>query len=345
MRLLDHVAQCPVPLLVRQNCGDVWRLTSAGDFSQAVAHCPLRFVLTDELVRVCIDLAYSEGDELSGYLDLIHLPAERLWVEWSEQACREALQRVIPECVHLDGRDAVRSGVLICAERDGRSGSLRTFFLTGAEPNEPLVAALETRLDLDGNGARGPLETVMKGGVVGVCDSHSEHLRDLLRCASFRLDPAWRRYYASVVSNPVLGAQVARLLISSVAFDIPMLLALFLLMTVRADLARKAVRPERLNRKRARFGQPPLLEHVEVSTRLFVQAAYRDSKKPSIARKGPRFHHVRGHIVRRRTATYWRAPHWRGHLRLGQVRSRTVELCLNQAGGLTIPKERFMNGD
>lgn len=329
MRLLDHVAQSTVPLLVRQNCGDVWRLTSAGDFSQAVAHCPLRFVLSDELVRVCIELAYSEGDELSGCLDLMHLPAERLWVEWSEAARREALRRVIPECVHADGRHIERSGVLICAERSGRAGSLRTFFRAGIEPGEPMVAALETLLDLDGSGALAPPETMLKGGVVGVSDPQNEHLTHLLRCARFRLDSAWQRYYARAVSNPVLGAQVVRLLISSVAFDVPLLLALFLLMTIRADLVQTAVNPERLNRKRARFGRPPLLEHVEVSTPLFVQAAYRDTEKRTVARHGPRFHHVRGHIVRRGNTVYWRGPHWRGHLRLGRVRSRTVELQLN----------------
>jgi hypothetical protein len=329
LRLLDHVAQCTDPFLVRQSCGDVWRLTSAGDFSQAVAHCPLRFVLSDELVRICIELAYSEGDELSGCLDLVHLPAERLWLEWSEPARSEALRRVIPECTDVDGRGVERSGVLISAERSGRSGSLRTFFLTGVEQSEPVVAALETLLDLDRRGAPGPLETCLKGGVVGVCDPQNAQLNDLLRCARFRLDSAWQHYYASVLSSPVLGAQVVRLLIASVAFDIPMLLALFLLMTIRADLVRRAVNPERLNRKRARSGRPPLLEHVEVSTPLLVQAAYRDTETPAIARSGPRFHHVRGHIVRRRNTVYWRGPHWRGHLRLGQVRSRTVELRLN----------------
>jgi hypothetical protein len=329
LRLLDHVAQCTVPLLVRQNGGDVWRLTSAGDFSQAVAHCPLRFVLTDELVRVCIELAYSEGDELSGCMDLVRLPAEQVWVEWSERARREALRRVIPECAHPDGRNVERSGVLIGAERSGRSGSLRTFFLTDGEPSEPVVAALETLLDLDGSGAPGTFETVLKGAAVGVCDAQNEHLNDLLQCARFRLDSVWQRYYASVVLNPVLGAQVARLLISSVAFDIPMLLALFLLMAIRADLVQRVVSSERLNRKRARFGRPQLLEHVEVSTPLFVQAACREAGKPAIARSGPRFHHVRGHIVRRRSTVYWRGPHWRGHLRLGQVRTRTVELRVN----------------
>jgi hypothetical protein len=119
---------------------------------------------------------------------------------------------------------------------------------------------------------------------------------------------------------------MTRDLVSSVALDIPMLLALFLLITVRADLVRTTVNFERLNRKRATVGRPPLLEHVEVSTPLLVRAAYRKAEHPIAMRSGPRFHHVRGHIVRRRSAVYWRGPHWRGHLRLGQVRSRTVEL-------------------
>jgi hypothetical protein len=195
-----------------------------------------------------------------------------------------------------------------------------------------MAAALETLLELDGSSAAGPPETPLKGGAVSVWDPENECVNDLLRCARFRLDSAWQRYYGSVLSDPldpVQGARVTRLLISSVALDIPMLLALFLLMTVRADLVQTAVNPERLNRKRARFGRAPLLEHVEVSTPLLVRAAYRNAEHPIAARSGPRFHHVRGHIVRRGNAVYWRGPHWRGHLRLGQVRSRTVELRLH----------------
>ncbi len=230
MRLLDHIAQCTDPFLVRQNCGDIWRLTGAADFSAALARCPLRYVLADELVRACVELAYSEGDALSGCLDLVHLPAERLWVEWSEPARREALGCVFPQWVPPDDTGLERSGVLICAARGGRSGSLRTFFLPSLQPREPMAAALETLLELDGGGAAGPPEALLKGGAVSVCDPQNGCVNELLRCARFRLDSAWRRYYGSVLSDPldpVQGARVTRLLISSVALDIPMLLALF----------------------------------------------------------------------------------------------------------------------
>jgi hypothetical protein len=40
---------------------------------------------------------------------------------------------------------------------------------------------------------------------------------------------------------------------------------------------------------------------------------------------------VRGHIVRRGAAVFWRCPHLRGSARLGQVRSRTVMLTFGQS--------------
>jgi hypothetical protein len=107
-----------------------------------------------------------------------------------------------------------------------------------------------------------------------------------------------------------------------------MLLALFLLMAIRAELVQTPVSPLRLNAKRSRLGKRPLLEHIEVSCPVFASAAVSHSDGAGVARRGPRFHHVRGHIVRRRNTVYWRGPHWRGHVRLGSVRSRTVELRL-----------------
>src|SRR5206468_7896976 len=98
LRLLDHIAQCTEPFVVRQDRGDVWRLAGANDFALALARCPLRYVLNDELVRTCTALAYSEGDELSGCLDLLRIPAEQLWGEWNEEAMRGELMRARPQC-------------------------------------------------------------------------------------------------------------------------------------------------------------------------------------------------------------------------------------------------------
>jgi hypothetical protein len=326
VRLLDHIAQSRAPFLVRQQCGDLWQLTSPSDFARPVERCPLRYVLSDDLVRTCNALAYSEGDELSSCLDLLHLPAERLWVEWDEAARRDSLAWLLPECVAGADNGILRAGALICAHPRQRSGSLRTFWLTRAAPQQPLLAAVETLLDFDGPACDTAPETLLDGKAVAVRDPRNGQLDRLLQCAGFRLDAAWQRYYRSVTHDAVLRAEVARCSLAAVAFDVPMLLALFLLMAVRADLVQRPVSPVRLNAKRARLGKHALLEHIEVSSPVFAAARQRAADSVPSVRRAPRLHHVRGHIVRRRDVVYWRHPHWRGHVRLGSVRSRTVEL-------------------
>jgi len=326
LRLLDHIAQSTQPFIVRQDGGGLWRLTGAGDFALSLARCPLRYVLADDLVRICTALAYSGGDELSGCLDLLHIPAEQLWIEWGEGALREELLPALPQCAPGGVPDIVRAGTLISAQPRGRSGSLRTFWLTRAQPQEPLLASVETLLDLDGGLSGAPTSALLDGQTVAVRDPSNQQRDDLLQCAGFRLDPSWQRYYQSAACSAASRAQVIQHSLAAVAFDVPILLALFLLMAIRADLVQMPVRPVRLNAKRVRLGKRPLLEHIEVSSPVFASAAPGRADGPAAARRAPRFHHVRGHIVRRRNTVYWRGPHWRGHVRLGSVRSRTVEL-------------------
>lgn len=328
MRLLDHIAQSSEPFLVRQDGGALWQLTSAADFARRLVNCPLRYVLSDELVRTCTALAYSEGDELSGCLDLLHLPAETLWVEWDEDARRTALAHVVPQCAAAAGTDVVRAGALISARPSGRAGSLRTFWLTRGESPEAVLAPVETLLDFDGAAASGHADALLAGSAVAVRDPHNPQSDELLQCAAFRLDSAWQRYYQHVAADAAVRAAVSRRSLAAVAFDVPMLLALFLLMAVRAPLVQRPVAPLRLNAKRTRLGRTPLLEHIEVSAPLFTQAEHWHGDGGSCPRRGPRLHHVRGHLVRRHNAIYWRGPHWRGHVRLGSVRSRTVQLQL-----------------
>jgi hypothetical protein len=326
LRLLDHIAQCTQPFLVRQDGGGLWRLTGASDFALSLARCPLRYVLADDLVRTCTELAYSSGDELSGCLDLLHIPAEQLWIEWDEVARRNELSHALPQWVPGGAAGVVRAGTLICAHPRGRSGSLRTFWLTRAQPQEPLLAPIETLIDLDGGLSTAPTAALLDGQTVAVRDPGNQLLDDLLQCAGFRLDPSWQRYYQSAACSAPTRAQVIQTSLAAVASDVPVLLALFLLMAIRADLVQMPVRPVRLNAKRVRLGKRPLLEHIEVSSPVFASAARCRAEDPAAVRRAPRFHHVRGHIVRRRNTVYWRGPHWRGHVRLGSVRSRTVEL-------------------
>ncbi len=87
----------------------------------------------------------------------------------------------------------------------------------------------------------------------------------------------------------------------------------------------------RLNRARHKSGRAPLLNHIEVRAPLLPEyAEYRDSESHG-ARRGPRLHHVRGHLVRRGSRLFWRVPHLRGSARSGMVKSRTVVWTLDNA--------------
>jgi hypothetical protein len=326
VRLLDHVAQSTDPVLVRERSGELWQLTGPADFARQVARCPLRYVLSDELVTLCVELAFSDGDELCGCLDLVHFPAEQLWIEWDERARRASLSQLLPECAATPESDVARGGVLLSADARGRVAGLRTFWLTRADKPEPMLAALETLLDLDGPVEAAPPAALFDGAAIAVRDGLNPQIDRLLHCARFRLDPAWLRYYRRVAHTSAARAAVLRGSLATVAFDVPMVLALFLLMSLRVALPQLPVRPLRLNVKRARLGKPALLEHIEVSSPVFAHTRpWQRGASPAI-RGAPRLHHVRGHIVRRDDTIFWRRAHWRGHLRLGAVRTRTVQL-------------------
>ena len=326
MRLLDHIAQCSAPFIVGDDAGQVWRLPGASDFALPLQRCPLRYVLSDDLVRTCTALAYSEGDELCGCLDLLHLPAEELWIEWNDVVRRAEVARNVPECPPSDDPEIVRAGALIRADARGRSATVRTFWMTRRAPEEPVLAPVETLLDLDRPAAAAAPERLLEGCAVSVRDWRNAQVDELLQNVTFRLDPLWQRYYQQVAHGALARAEVIGGSLGAVAFDVPVLLALFLLMGLRAHLVQQPVNPASLNAKRLRLGRRPLLAHIEISAPVFAPPLAPHAESAYSARRGPRFHHVRGHIVRRHDTVYWRAPHWRGHVRLGHVRSRTVEL-------------------
>ena len=326
MYLLDHIVQCREPLLVRNHTGQTWRLPGAADFAKRLTQCPLRYVLADDLVRICVELAYSEGDDLASCMDLVRFPAEQLWLEWNESVRVEELSRVLRDCAVVPAT-SVRGGILIAADSTGRSAVMRTFWLSRSDPREPLVGAGETIIDLDhAPPCADEVTKLLEGSAVRVRDTLNPNLDGLLHCAGFRLAPSWHRYYASVLRSDAMRDLVIAQTVGSVAFDVPWVLALLMLMRLRSGLAHRAISSARINAKRARLGRSALLDHIEVSCPLLSSVQPAASAEFDLQREGPRLHHVRGHLVRRDDVVFWRRPHWRGHLRLGCVRSRTVKL-------------------
>ncbi len=94
MRLADRVAQCRTPFIVENTKrGTITHLNNAAAFSRDIENCATRYVLSDELTRLCTALAYSKGASTLACADLLHIPAERVWIEWTEAPWRNELAR------------------------------------------------------------------------------------------------------------------------------------------------------------------------------------------------------------------------------------------------------------
>jgi hypothetical protein len=328
MRLLDAVAQSTKPFLVQQHCGERWRLSSACDFKGQIENCPLRYVLADDLVRVCMELAFSMGDQLSSCLDLIHVPSQQLWIEWSEAPRIEELSRLMPGyATRSQALGHARTGVYIAADSQGRRGTIRTFWTGDSEPDDPLVAALETHFDLDEDTLPrgGGFEGLFEGAFASVLDGPRSPLNDVLNRVRYRFDDSWSAYYREHCRGEEARSRVACSTLGTVAYDIPMLLALFLLQSARVELPVSRFDSGRLNAKRLRKGKVPLLDCIELAAPVFARITP-TAACDGHARLQARRHHVRGHLVRRQNTVYWRSPHWRGHVCLGHIASRTVSL-------------------
>src|ERR1700723_2505516 len=94
MRLADRVAQCRTPFIVENTKdGSITHLNNAAAFAKDIDGCATRYVLSDELARLCTALAYSKGANTLACADLLHVPTERVWVEWAEAPWRSEAGR------------------------------------------------------------------------------------------------------------------------------------------------------------------------------------------------------------------------------------------------------------
>jgi hypothetical protein len=320
MRLLDLIAQ---GRCTRVHAEGGRELENAAQFATALAACPLRYVLSDELVRCATQLAYAEGDRLSSCLDLIRLPARSLWVEWADGPQREALKSI--PSLHIGaGTGSRHAGALITAAPDCRSALLRTFWSSSDE--QAYLSPVLTRLALDGAASpRAGDGRSWRGDAM--LELHEEPAIDeLLALLHFSFADRWAEYYQARCDTPELRTRVLHENLSGCAFDGPMLLAFFLLLGAQHLLPRREVILDRLNHQRRKAGRAPLLDHVEVSAPLHAARAPISPRGDEANVAPRRLHHVRGHLVRRGVAVFWRSPHLRGSARFGQIISRTVTL-------------------
>jgi len=326
MRLADRIAQCRTPFIVR-NTKDrsVTHLNNAAAFSRDIESCATRYVLSDELTRLCTALAYSKGASTLACTDLLHVPAERVWIEWTEAPWRNELARygfrtpADPAC-------AGRRGVFIQSTPQGRGGLMRTFWASGESELNVLSSSMEAYFDFDTQEGDDP--AVFDGQQrpsICVSDKAVDGKTDILRrCFRFWFERSWQDYYDGVQLTPVQSAALSHQALGTIAIDIPVVLAFFLLLATRPGLPRRPLMLERLNRARYKSGKARLLDQMEVFAPLLPEYRPSSGGSSGIGRRASRLHHVRGHLVRRGSQIFWRVPHLRGNARSGVIRMRTV---------------------
>jgi hypothetical protein len=318
MRLLDLISQGHCATVCADD-GSV--LPAAGEFQNELRQCPLRYVLSDELVRTATHLAYAEGDRLSACVDLIRAPARSLWVEWADAPRQEILDRV-PSLNTGSDSGVVRAAALLRSAADCRSGVIRTFW--SARDGRAYVSPVSTLFNFD----QEP-ESIYTAGWCGAAVlrlPEEPAIDELLGHLRFQFDAAWSGHYARRCPSPEARSKILHANLAGCAFDMPMLMGFFLLLGARDMLPRREVNLDRLNRRRAQSGRLPLLEHIEVSAPVNAPPSAAVAQRGDALRDSPCLHHVRGHLVRRGSSVFWRSPHMRGSGRFGQIRSRTVIL-------------------
>jgi hypothetical protein len=325
MRLADRVAQCRTPCIVQNTKdGSVTHLDSATAYSKDIASCATRYVLSDELTRLCTALAYSKGASTLACADLLHVPAERVWVEWTEAPWQSELARYGFKNPLASGCLG-RRGVFIQSTPQGRRGLLKTFWASGESELSVLSSSMEAYFDFDTREGEDP-EVFGRQQRSSICvsDTAVGDADILRRCFRFRFERSWQDYYERAQLTSAQATALSHHALGTIAIDIPVLLAFFLLLATRPGLPRRPLMLERLNKARAKSGKVAFLDQIEAFAPLLPEYKSECSSGSATSRRLRRLHHVRGHLVRRGSKLFWRVPHLRGSARAGSVRTRTV---------------------
>jgi len=333
MRLADRIAQCRTPFIVQNTRdGTLTRLSGAAAFANEILECPTRYVLCDDLTRLCAALAYSKGTTTLACADLLRVPAQRVWIEWCDAPWLAELTRYgfkTDAGLSLGGR----RGALIHSCATGRRGLIRSFWATGNTDLDLLASSMEAYFDFDTPEGEAPAAPdVSNRPSISVVDHGAGEADILRRCFRFRYERSWAEYYQNAALSAGQREAVARHALGTIAIEIPVMLTFLLLLSTRPGLPRRPLMLERLNRARSRSGKAPLLAHMEVFAPLIPEYRSAVGAGSGLERRPPRLHHVRGHLVRRGSQLFWRVPHLRGSSRAGVVRTRTVTWTLNQHG-------------
>jgi hypothetical protein len=236
MRLADRIAQTRLPFYVRSaNSAQVVQLNGVADYADQVLRCPTRYVLSDDLTRLCTALAYSKGARSLACADLLHVPAECVWVEWSEAPWREELERNGFGSMEKSAPSCGRRGALILTSRTGRRGPIKTFWSGAQTELDVTASSMEAYFDFDTPDGEEPESPDDEAApAVTVFDDALGRADILRRCFRFRFERTWADYYARAALSPMQMNAIARHALGTIAIDIPVLLTFLVLLMSRS---------------------------------------------------------------------------------------------------------------
>jgi len=319
MRLQDMVAQA-FDVRIQTTDRKIHTLPGAQETAARIAEAPLRYVLDDASVRMVSEAAFDEKSMIGEALDLLRMPAEKIWIEWSDRSAVEVLKASGHHCSDRKGCAPRKVGILIESDETGRRGQAHMIWQNEDQDAELSPFWAEFDLDVERYLADNKAdETVRNVHIRGL-----EALDPFFRRVRFRMDPKWERYYRTYCSSDRHFEKMVTKALMHVAGDLPFAAAFFLILSTRTAFDQRRETFSKLNAKRARKGKNALLDYVEVKMNL--SPAEGRGAFSTGERSLPRLHHVSGHLVRRGDTLFWRRAHLRGNPVRGAIVAKTIQV-------------------
>ncbi len=325
MHLLDQVAQASERIAVSVP-GDATTRSFPGTdvVSAAVAQCPLRYVLHDDVTETCTELAFEDSTILGTSAELLRVPAPKMWIEFVGSARHKAFSDLGRLSNSADSSCHQRVGLLVTGDERGRRGYIDVCWenLDGLSPD---VAPFIIEYDFD-DPSFSDVAKIASRDHIGVAIGDHPALHAFFRHVRFAWRPEWRRFYLEKAADDTQYRMLSRQALFPLLEDVPFFGMFCLLLMSRNALQQQATDRRRLNKARNRRGKPVLLDHVKLTMNLGTPASGNNELSSAELWASPRLHFVRGHLVRRGDAVFWRTSHLRGKREIGSIRSRTITL-------------------
>ena len=245
MRLIDRISQARRPLRIDSGLsGHSVPLSGVAECASETRNCTARYVLNEDSARLCTAVAYSTGAREFSVSDLICIPDRRTWVEWPETPWSEELRRYGLPLSSSIQRRAMRRGACVNTSPGGRRGRVRTFWCAGESELDLNASVMEAHFDLDGASNRPRLDlTASTQPTFRVVDNEMADAYALRRCFRFEFERTWAAYYDNLPLSEAARRKISRHALESIALDIPLLLAFFLLIGAGGDGCRWTALP------------------------------------------------------------------------------------------------------